>query len=108
MRTTRRARNVGLVIGLFWSCIWLIWLVPGFFDALNLDRPMLRYALAAAVVAFAGCCVAHFIARSAICVASGVGLTIAMVVAPGWSFDFAFAGREGSPICIGLRRWMVL
>lgn len=24
----------------------------------------------------------------AICVASGVGLTIAMVVAPGWSFDF--------------------
>ncbi|REF30818.1 sensor histidine kinase [Calidifontibacter indicus] len=146
---SERARRVGSVLGLFWSCVWLIWLVPVFFDALNLDRPVLRYALAAAVVAFAGCYVAHFIARSAvfaetptaehpgldrrgaltfaamwilalilifgvgesgltavvfaavaalwtvrwpwalaICVASGVGLTIAMVVAPGWSFDF--------------------
>lgn len=61
-----RVRRVGLVIGLFWSCIWLIWLVPVFFDALNLDRPVLRYTFAAAVVAFAGCYVVHFVARSAV------------------------------------------
>lgn len=145
----RRERRVGLAVGLFWSCLWLVWLVPVFVDAVRLADPVARIGFSAAVLAFIVCYVGHFIARSAVfadnpavdptpldrvgavrylvlwllalalvlglgesgatavvfaaisalwtlrwpaavavCVGTGVALSIAMATMPGWEFDF--------------------
>lgn len=61
---TNRERRIGLAMGLFWSCLWLFWLIEPFLNAVRLNSGAERAFFGGSVLVFILLYIVHFITRS--------------------------------------------